>query len=68
MEVAIAMSLLLSLRKGPFHGKMFTFSEKPQLVDVLHGEEYDPATFNLVKVVGDIQKMDWGGRTNFFLS
>lgn len=67
MEVAIAMSLLLSLRKGPFHGKMFTFSEKPQLVDVLHGEEYDPATFNLVKVVGDIQKMDWGGRTNFFL-
>jgi len=67
MEVAIAMSLLLSLRKGPFHGKMFTFSEKPKLVDVLHGEEYDPATFDLVKVVSDIQEMEWGGSTNFFL-
>ena len=67
MEVAIAMSLLLSLRKGPFHGKIFTFSEEPKLVDVLHGEEYDPATFNLVEVVGDIQGMEWGGSTNFFL-
>jgi hypothetical protein len=67
MEVAIAMSLLLSLRKGPFHGKMFTFSEKPKLVDVLHGEEYDPATFDLAKVVNDIQEMEWGGSTNFYL-
>lgn len=67
MEVAIAMSLLLSLRKGPFHGKMFTFSEKPQLVDVLHGKQYDPATFDLAKVVNGIQEMEWGGSTNFVL-
>ena len=66
MEVAIAMSLLLSLRKGPFHGKMFTFSEKPKLVDVLHGEEYDPATFDVAEVVRDIKEMEWGGSTDFY--
>jgi len=58
IEVAIALGILVSeCSVGIFKDKMFTFSERPQLIDLGNCETLE---FKL----NAVRKMPWGGSTN----
>jgi hypothetical protein len=74
MEVAIALSLLLSevnQQQTGWHGKMFTFESVPQLVTVIEDNVENVAEPELVEIgelVHRTRVLGWGGTTNIDLT
>jgi hypothetical protein len=71
MEVACALSLILAqvntVASG-FHGRVFTFDDKPELVTVIEeadeGTEEVPILLDIGKMVAKTRAITWGGSTD----
>lgn len=58
VDVAVALGILVSeCSKGPFQHKMFTFHERPTLMDF-------SKSANLYQKILDVKRMPWGGNTD----
>jgi hypothetical protein len=59
MDVSVSLGVYLAQRiKGVFQNKLVTFSENPTIVTL-------PKTKNLGELFSFVERMDWGGSTNF---